>query len=386
MPLVHALQSPAGVGSGEPFLSTSEDALTMSWLEAMPGGGSELRVARLTEAGWDASRGVVAGEDLLVNWADFPSVTVGGDGALWAHWLVRRSGPGFAYDIHLASSSDGGATWSDAWMPHEDGTTTEHGFVTLFPEAEGIGLVWLDGRGYERGPDGGAPTREMTLRSRTGGASGPTAPEVLLDARTCDCCQTDVARTARGLVAVYRDRSMDGLRDIYVTRRVEGRWTEGVAIHDDGWAIDGCPVNGPAVDARGDRVAVAWFTAADDVPRVFLAYSEDGGASFGSPVRVDDGDPSGRVDVRLLADGTTLVSWLERDGEGSAALRVAPFGQDGPRGDPVSVAASSAERASGFPRMTVAPWSDREVVVAWTDVSVADRPQVRVARVAVPSP
>ncbi len=186
-------------------------------------------------------------------------------------------------------------------------------------------------------------------------------------------------------MVVYRDRSVEGIRDIHVMRRVDGRWTAGTPVHTDGWAIDGCPVNGPAVDARGDRVAVAWFTGANDQPRVYLAYSGDGGASFGDPIRVDDGDPSGRVDVRMLMDGSTLVSWLERDAGGSAALRIAPFDAGGRRGEPVSVAASSAERASGFPRMAIVPWSPGEVVVAWTDVSVADRPQVRLARVEVPA-
>ncbi len=156
--LVHAIESPAGVGSGEPYLSTSEDAVALSWLEATPDGGTALRFARLTRTGWGTPLRVVAGQDLLVNWADFPSV-IGraSDGALWAHWLVKRSGPGFAYDIRLASSRDGGSTWSEAWTPHEDGTATEHGFVSLFPDGKGIGLVWLDGRGYAEGPDGGVP-------------------------------------------------------------------------------------------------------------------------------------------------------------------------------------------------------------------------------------
>lgn len=384
---VDPLQAPAGEGSGEPFLSSSEDGVTLSWLVSTPGGATEMRVARLEASGWTEPTTVVSGERLLVNWADFPSVTTAADGSLWAHWLVRRPGPGFAYDILLASSDDGGATWSEAWMPHEDGTSTEHGFVSLFPEEDGVGLVWLDGRRYAEGPEGGPPTEEMTLRYRRLGRDGPTTPEVLLDGRTCDCCQTDVARTATGVVVVYRDRSTDGIRDIHVLRREEEGWTEGEAVHDDGWAIDGCPVNGPAVDAAGDRVAVAWFTAAGDRPRVYLAFSDDAGASFGTPVRVDDGDPSGRVDVRVLPGGTTLVSWLERSTDAGAAngaaLRVAPFDRDGRRGVAATVAASSAARASGFPRMTPVPWNPSEVVMAWTDVSDAERPHIRAARVHV---
>ena len=71
-----------------------------------------------------------------------------------------------------------------------------------------------------------------------------------------------------------------------------------------GWlAATACPVNG-AVAAAGERVAVAWFTGADKTPRVKLAFSNDAGETFGQPVAVDDGNPTGRVDVLLLvADG-----------------------------------------------------------------------------------
>jgi hypothetical protein len=216
-------------------------------------------------------------------------------------------------------------------------------------------------------------------------ADGTAGTETLVDGRTCDCCQTDAALTSRGVVVVYRDRSAQDVRDIYVTRRTEGGWTEGIPVHRDGWVISGCPVNGPAVDASGDRVAVAWFTGAGDRPRVYVAFSEDAGASFGDPVRVDGGDPSGRVDLSLLPDGRAAVSWLERRGPEGAELRLASVGPGGREGPPVVVAPSSAARASGFPRMVRAPWNGSEVVLAWTDASDAERPRVRVARVEVPS-
>jgi hypothetical protein len=101
----------------------------------------------------------------------------------------------------------------------------------------------------------------MTLRARTLDASGAPLAEMLVDDAICDCCQTDAATTARGVVVVYRNRTEGEVRDIYTTSLVDGRWTEGRPVHEDGWVIPACPVNGPAVDARGDDVAVAWFSA-----------------------------------------------------------------------------------------------------------------------------
>jgi len=379
---VREISVPAEVGSGEPNLSTAEDAIVLSWLEAAPEGGHDLWMARLDASGrWEGRRRVVHGDSLFVNWADFPSVTVGGDGRLWAHWLRRRPGAGLAYDIRLSHSADAGETWSDATTPHDDGTPTEHGFVSVIPEPSGVSLVWLDGRAYAPSVEGGEPAREMSLRARAISSRSSLEDEVLLDDRTCDCCQTDAARTADGLVVVYRNRTEDEVRDIYVTRRTALGWTPGVPVHRDGWVIAGCPVNGPAVDASGNQVAVAWFTGEGNIPRVFVAFSTDGGVTFADPIRVDGGSPAGRLDLRLRADGTALVSWLERTGADGAELRLGRYGPQGQEGEAIVVSSSSTARASGFPRMVAAPWNPDEVLLAWTDVSDPDASQVRLVSV-----
>ena len=70
-------------------------------------------------------------------------------------------------------------------------------------------------------------------------------------------------------------------------RWIDGAWQASRAVADDGWVIEGCPVNGPAIAADGADVAVAWFTGADDRARVQVAWSGDAGAEFASPVLID---------------------------------------------------------------------------------------------------
>jgi hypothetical protein len=125
-------------------------------------------------------------------------------------------------------------------------------------------------------------------------------------------------------------------------------------------------VNGPAVAARGELVAVAWFTAANDQPKVNLALSQDGGRTFEAPVRIDDGNPAGRVDVFFTDAQSARVTWLERVGEGAAEVRArGVLVEDGALSEPIVVTRSSDARASGFPRAVAAGGS---VVLAWTDV------------------
>ena len=360
---VGALPSPAGSGSAEPFLALGSDGrIHLTWLEPAPDSTHALRIATYDGTAWSVPRTIRSGRDFFVNWADFPSIEVLAGNRLAVHWL-QKTGPGtYAYGVRVAQSADGGATWSEPVIPHRDSSDTEHGFVTLWPEGDGLGAVWLDGRRYNK--EGHSPTNEMMVVSTTIGPRGELGAETRVDERACDCCQTAVALTSAGPVLAYRDRSPEEIRDIYVARRVAGAWTTGVPVHNDGWKIAACPVNGPAIAASGRNVALAWFTAARDSAMVKVAFSSDAGATFGPPIRIDEGAPAGRVDVALLRDGSALVSWIERTGGDTAAVRVRRAASGQPPDSAVTVASSSATRASGFPRMVI---RGDDAIFAWTE-------------------
>jgi hypothetical protein len=369
------IDAPPRADSEEPFLSSFQGSVYLSWLERA-GGGHELRMARLTAEGWADALTIVSGEQLMASWADFPSVSADADGSLWAHWLERGHHGG--YGVRVARSADGGSTWSEPWVLHQDTSAAEHGFVTSVPVDGRRAFIWLDGRAFAVA--GAGERAETALYVRPVDPGGPVGPELLLDSRACDCCQTDAATTDDGPVLVYRDRSPDEIRDIQVVRWSDGAWTEPRPVFADGWETGACPVNGPAVDAAGRGVAVAWFTAAENVPRVKVAFSDDSGRRFGDPVVVDDGDPAGRVDLVLLGDGSALVAWIERTEGDRTDVRVRYVTLRGGAGSSLRVSAQSAERVSGFPRM--ARDGDGRVLVAWTDAS-GIQPRVRVAAVEV---
>ena len=117
----------------------------------------------------------------------------------------------------------------------------------------------------------------MTVRSATFDASGKQTSETLVDDRVCECCPTAIAVTDDGPIAAFRDRSVDEVRDIYVSRLEHGRWSAPSRVHEDGWKIPMCPVNGPALSARGRNVAIAWFTVEGEEGRAFAAFSSDAG-------------------------------------------------------------------------------------------------------------
>jgi hypothetical protein len=373
-PDIQQLESPAGPGAAESNLTVGPDGkIYLSWMEPAPDSAMALRFSSFDGTRWSAPQTIRSGRDFFVNWADFPSLAVQANGRMAAHWLQRQgTGSSYAYDVRIAQSADGGKTWGTPFAPHADRSATEKGFVTMWRDGNGFGAAWLDGRKADKA--GKNPVQEMMLFATTINATG-AANETQLDGRACDCCQTTAAVTSNGPIIAYRDRSANEIRDIYVTRRLGGAWSEPKAVFADNWEINACPVNGPSVDAAGRRVALAWYTGARDVPRVKVAFSSDAGATFGAPIIVDEGKPAGRVAAVLLKDGSALVSWIERTGGDTASVRVRRVREKEGAGPAATVAASSAARASGFPRMALA--GDR-VFFAWT---VPGRPSsVRVAR------
>lgn len=338
----------------------------MSWLEPVAGTNRvALRFARF-EGRWSQPKTIAESADIFVNWADFPSITADGEGNLFAHWLQKSGKSTYAYDVRYAVSSNDGRTWSAPMLLNRDGKQTEHGFASIVPhKAGGFAAVWLDGRQMPENSEEG----EMSLRFALLDPAGRMQRDVLLDKRTCECCATALARTEKGFVVAYRDRNEIEIRDISVIRINGDSATAPMRVHADEWKIAGCPVNGPQIDARGSRVALAWFTAANGQPRMNVAFSSDAGATFAAPIRADSGAPLGRVDVLLLPDGDSLVVWME----GSQILirRVSPSGKLGPI---VKLTETSSSRSSGFPRAVLI---GKKAWFAWTDAGTPKR--VRIA-------
>jgi hypothetical protein len=373
------LPSPAAGGSAQPFLFATREGVGLSWLEPVAGTDRvALRFALHRSGAWEPARTVTERNDLFVNWADFPSMVEDAKGALYAHWL-QKSGKGtYAYDIRMTTSNDGGTTWREPFVLHRDGTETEHGFVSLAAlPVGGIAAAWLDGRkmsagaGDHEGHDGG----DMTLRYATVSADGSLAGEVELDSRTCECCTTGMAVTAAGPLIAYRDRDAVETRDIAWVRRDGAGWTTPKLARNDGWKINGCPVNGPQVDALGQGAVIAWFSGAEEKPSVYVAFSQDGASTFGAAVRVDEGKPAGRVDVVLLDSQTALVTWLEQTTAGAETRARRVSANDG-TSPSIRIAESDAARTTGFTRIVR---TGDHVWFAWT-AREGETKQIRLAR------
>src|SRR5690554_2754967 len=350
-------------GTSAPDLSASHDGrILLSWIDSQPGRRHAFRYSSWDTAQqrWTRAPATIAvGNRMFVNWADTPHIATSLDGATWAHWLQKSGDEPYAYDIALVRSRNG-ANWSPPLVPHDDGTRTEHGFVSMWPHGTDLlGIAWLDGRhtggaGHEehQGVSGHGGGGAMTLRAALVDPAQRLVHEAVIDTRVCECCQTSVAVTSRGPLLFYRGRSADEVRDVLVSRLEGNVWTAPRRVHRDNWTMPACPVNGPSADGHGHGVVVAWYTEADGEPEVRIAHSADAGDAFGEPLVLDSGaQVLGRAAVAL--DGQRAgILWLREETEGQS-LWYAHFAPDLSQefGRTQVARLQGRGRGTGFPRL-----------------------------------
>jgi len=129
--------------------------------------------------------------------------------------------------------------------------------------------------------------------------------------------------------------------------------------------------------ADGDRVAAAWAASGSDGTDVYAAFSDNGGARFGTPVRVNDvaGDASagGEQPPRIvIRDRRVDVVWVSKHG-GPAAIRAASSNDGGATFAPATtITPPGLSGARGWESAALA--DDGAMHAVWLDGRPPSRP------------
>src|SRR5882757_4163896 len=293
-------------------------SVILSWLEPNEDGTAALQFSLRRDGAW--SQPVTIAGRLLFSRdrASAPGVIALSSRNLIAYWSQKpanKERSANAIELFMAVSTDGGGHWSapalvnrSAAQPGEDNGYASAAALNDTDAA----FIWLDGRNWEK-------DKRVQLMSRTVRADGAMSEVSLLDPDTCTCCSTAIIRTSSGLLAAYLGHTRENIRDISLIQNVAGTWSQPRIVHPDRWHIEACPVNGPHLDADGKRTALIWFTAPQDQPAVKAAFSEDGGATFAPPLRLDTLNALGRAQILLLPPQSAFAFWLENS-SGTARL------------------------------------------------------------------
>lgn len=324
--------------------------------------------------------------DARVSGEQAPRVAMGKD--IVVAWQSRRGGKSA---VRLARSSDGGRSFAPAISIHADGLEGTRGWASLDVDDGGFAhLVWLDTRPERRpAPRPAAPAATGHVHGGTAmatpqnifhariGQSGPPV-ESRIAPNVCFCCKTAVATSADGTIyAAWRHIYPPNYRDMAVARSTDGGTTFSppVRLSEDGWAVDGCPEDGPsmAVDDQG-VLHVAWPTIAPgrtDRKAIFYTYSSDGGRTFAPRLQIDE-PSSARKPAHpqlSLAGRTVVVTWDEDEGAARhVKVRKIHVDRTDPRTPPRpgTIATIDIAATAGYPAIAS---TTSGTLVAWTATS-----------------
>lgn len=327
-------EMPAGEASLAVELSSHRELLAAVWIERGPIHGGQVKLAHWDGANWSEPVSAPVHHDLFVNWADTPkvAVTVSGTYATWPEKLGEGT---YACGVR-AAVTDGQSYGAPFWL-HDDRSATEHGFPSLVPYQDGVLAIWLDGR--KMADESG----QMQLRARTLSPKG-LGPEMLVDDQTCECCATAAVFVRDRVQAAYRNKTNEHIRDntMRVWQGID--WQDGPLLDGSRWSLNGCPVNGPALTALDHRWAAAWFTGADDSPRVYVSVQ-----GVSKPLQLGK-SPLGRVAIAAVGD-SLFVSWVDLEPNARLSLVRIGVGSDLQVDQQWTVAELPEGRSSGFPRL-----------------------------------
>jgi hypothetical protein len=267
-------------------------------------GNDDIYFAKSTDGG--ASFGTnLRVDDSLSGDQNDPSIAVDASGNVYVAWRDSRNGD---FDIYFAKSTDGGASFGTN-LRVDDSLGGGQYDPSIAVDASGnVYVAWRDHRNgiddmyFAKSTDGGA-SFGTNLRVDDSLGGGQEDPSIAVD--------------ASGDIYVAWQDSRNGDFDIYLAKSTDGGAFFGtnLGVNDSSGGHQCDP--SIAVDAIGD-IYVAWHDSRNGDRDIYLAKSTDGGASFGTNLRVDDSLSGGQWSSSIAVDasGNVYVAWHDsRNGD-----------------------------------------------------------------------
>ena len=231
-------------------------------------------------------------------------------------WNAKDNGT----EVKTARSTNGGRTFGPAISLQARGAAGDRGWQAAAADANGnLHVMWLDHRGMAAATDHAAHKGEgdgAEMAQRSGLYYWGGAPERELFKGVCYCCKTALAIGPKNeIYAAWRHVFPGNLRDMGFTMSRDGGKTFSplLRVAEDGWSINGCPDDGPAmaIGAAG-TIHLVWPTVKNDAGVILYATSKDG-AAFSVPVRVPTlgGPKPSHPQIAVDSAGRVVIAWDE---------------------------------------------------------------------------
>lgn len=266
-------------------------------------------------------------------------------------------------NLRFARSQD----WAESFQKSIDVDPTgkaNQSFYTLNVSPKGhVYAAWLDGRDRNAGRPG---TSDVYLaRSTDKGATFEKPIRVSLD--VCPCCRPSIAFSGELTHVSWRGVLEGNVRDMFVATSADAgaTWSKPARVAEDNWVLNGCPHSGAAMASIGKRLFIAWHTVREEKNRLYLSYSDDGGATFARRAELSANVLDPNHPFMLTSRDRIALVFQGREGWGPLHAYYREFDSNGVL-NPLE-RLSNAEGSVSYP--TLAVEEPGKIFVAWTERS-----------------
>lgn len=166
-----------------------------------------------------------------------------------------KVGKGKDGDVFAWQSTDDGATWSEAVAVTDSPAAAREGLhgMSAGPDGE-VWCVWLDLRNGK--------TEIYLASSRDGGQTWSKNQRAYRspDGSVCECCHPSIIAGAKSSISVLFRNSLGGKRDMFLVSSENGeRFSPGRKLGKGSWNLNACPMDGGMVASGGkDQLITVW--------------------------------------------------------------------------------------------------------------------------------
>lgn len=326
---------------------------------------------------------------------DDPALLRGSDGAYYLAYLSTRDGD---KRVWLTRSLDGDTWETPLRVSRPDGIDAEDAYPSLIETDPGTFLIVYTRR-FRTAPYPSQLISRELVRGRDGASWNDTAPELAATPADLDGHNGRVVLAPGGEIRVYFTSAFLSTRisrnkgaynaDVYVTQRTPGgRWSDPELVR--GLSSATASEVFPDVAATGDGALTAVFVrqasddehlGADRTGEIFVAASNDGGATWSTPLQVTHpsagDDRNGRVHalprlVRSTEVPTWFIAWTSDLFRADGGLLLLDVGRAAEYPDMVlNVSSAANANVRGWGSAT-APAGDTSTFAVWASDNAID--------------
>jgi len=193
----------------------------------------------------------------------------------------------------------------------------------------------------------------------------------------CECCKLGVqfADAGRTVYMVGREVDAKKIRNHVLRKSSDSGATFGapVEISNDGWQVPSCPHSGPSIDrdSRG-RLHVSWFTqgCSEAEAGIYYSVSKDEGKTFAPRTMIDANTAPETLYNNLIVGDDDIVyfAWSNLDAQNRAQIYLRTLAADGRTWSPIQQISNSKGNASRPSRAR----KNHQLHIAWTETDGED--------------